>query len=269
VAAVKKLPAETEQMLRVAAVGGDRVGHALLVAATRLDDAALTAALRPAVAGRVLVIDADGYAFRHQLFREAVLGDLLPGERAAAHRGFAAAIEAVPAVSRDGTAAAALALHWRGAREDERALIAAWRAAAGAGAVSGYAQRLQLLEQVLELWDTVPEAAVHTGTDRVGVLERAADTARWAGEPERGMALADQALAGLGATGDAERRAAALSRRAGLRRELLLPGQLDDLHAALRLAVGPPPAPPGHPPLPLRAAPRGPEPRNPPPRPPP
>jgi predicted ATPase/DNA-binding CsgD family transcriptional regulator len=241
-AAVKTLPAETEQVLRVAAVGGDRVGHALLVSATGLDDAALTAALRPAVASHVLVGDADGYAFRHQLFREAVLGDLLPGERAAAHRAFAEAIEAVPAASRDGAAAAALALHWRGAREDERALIAAWQAAAGTGAVSGYAQRLQLLEQLLELWGKVPEAALHTGTDHVSVLELAADTARWAGEPERGMALADQALAELGPTGDPERRAAALTRRAGLRRELLLPGQLDDLHAALRLAAGPTPA---------------------------
>src|SRR5215469_2494162 len=129
-AAVKKLPGDTEQVLRVAAVGGDRVGHALLASATRLDDAALTAALRPAVADHVLVSDGDDYAFRHQLFREAVLGDLLPGERSAAHRGFAEAIEAIPAASRDGTAAAALALHWRGAREDERALIAAWQAAA-------------------------------------------------------------------------------------------------------------------------------------------
>src|SRR5215468_783213 len=240
-AEVKKLPGETEKVLRVAAVGGDRVGHTLLVSTTRLDDAALTAALRPAVAGHVLVGDADGYAFRHQLFREAVLGDLLPGERAAAHRAFAEAIEAVPASGRDGAAAAALALHWRGAREDERALIAAWQAAAGAGAVFGYEQRLQLLEQVLELWGKVPEAALHTGTDHVGVLERAADTAWWAGEPERGMALADQALAGLDPTGDPERRAAALSRRAGLRRELLLPGQLDDLHAALWLAAGPTP----------------------------
>src|SRR5262249_44900880 len=140
-AAVKKLPGETEQVLRVAAVGGDRVGHPLLVSATGLDDAALTAALRPAVAGRVLVIDADGSAFRHQLFREAVLGDLRPGERAAAHRGFAEAIEALrppagtgPPLRRSRCTGAA--------REDERALIAAWRAAAGAGGVSGYAQRL-------------------------------------------------------------------------------------------------------------------------------
>jgi len=52
-AEVKKLPGETEQVLRIVAVGGDRVGHALLVSATGLDDAALTAALRPAVTGHV------------------------------------------------------------------------------------------------------------------------------------------------------------------------------------------------------------------------
>jgi DNA-binding CsgD family transcriptional regulator len=83
-AAVKELPAKTQQVLRVTAVGGIHVGHALLAAAARLDDAALTSALRPAVTAHILIGDADGYAFRHQLFREAVLADLLPGERTAA-----------------------------------------------------------------------------------------------------------------------------------------------------------------------------------------
>ncbi|HYZ56149.1 MAG TPA: hypothetical protein VE733_21980 [Streptosporangiaceae bacterium] len=40
----------------------------------------------------------------------------------------------------------------------------------------------------------------------------------------------------MGQAGEAEQVASALLRRAGLRRELLLPGQLDDLRAALRLA---------------------------------
>ena len=238
-AAVKELPAETEQVLKMAAVGGDHVAHALLAAAARLDDVTLTSALRPAVAAHVLISDADGYGFRHQLFREAVLADLLPGERAVAHRGFAAAIDATPPARRGSAAGVQLALHWRGAHEDERALAAAWQAAADAGAAFGYVQRLQMLDQVRELWPGVPDAASSTGTDYVGVLELAADTARWAGEPERGLALVAEALAELGETGDTERRAAALSRRAGLRRELLLPGQLDDLSAALPLASGP------------------------------
>jgi tetratricopeptide (TPR) repeat protein len=71
------------------------------------------------------------------------------------------------------------------------------------------------------------------------VLELAADAARWAGEPERGLALAETAIAELDAVDDAERMALMLRRRAGLRQELLLSGQLDDLHAALRLASAP------------------------------
>ena len=240
-AAVKDLPEETQQVLRIAAVGGDRVRHTLLTAVTGLDDATLTAAVRPAVTGNVIVGDADGYAFRHQLIREAVLEDLLPGERAQAHAGFAKALEAAPALSDDGAAGVQLALHWRGANEDERALTAAWRAAADAGTAFAYAQRLQMLEQVLELWERVPDAAGQTGTDHVGVLELAAGAARWAGEPERGLALVEAALTELGAGGDAERIALLLLWRAGLRQDLLLPGQLDDLQEALRLASDPTP----------------------------
>jgi ATP/maltotriose-dependent transcriptional regulator MalT len=223
------------------AVGGDHVTHALLAAAAKLDDATLTSALRPAVAAHILISDADGYGFRHQLFREAVLADLLPGDRAVAHRGFATALAATPPDQRDGTAGVQLALHWRGAHENERALIAAWQAAADAGAAFGYAQRLQMLDQVRELWPSVPDAASSTGTDYVGILELAADTARWAGEPERGLALVADALAKLDEKDDPERRAVALFRRADLRRELLQPGQLDDLREALRLASEPTP----------------------------
>ena len=93
-AAVAALPERTQQALRIAAAGGARLSHLLLAAVTGLDDAALTAALRPAVDANVLVSDADGYAFRHQLIREAVLEEMLPGERAQAHRAFATALEA-------------------------------------------------------------------------------------------------------------------------------------------------------------------------------
>jgi hypothetical protein len=231
VAAVKALPERSEQVLRVAAVGGDRVGHALLAAVTGFDDASLAAALRPAVAARLLVDDTDGYAFRHQLFREIVLADLLPGERSAAHRRFAESLAAGPPATRDTGAgdtgaAVQLALHWLGAHNDALALAAAWRAANGADAACAYAQRLRMLEQVLLLWESVPDAAGRVGVGHVAVLELAADAARWAGEPDRGLALAEAALARLREDGDIEAVAATLLRRAGLRRELLLPGQL-------------------------------------------
>ncbi|HZC42328.1 MAG TPA: AAA family ATPase, partial [Streptosporangiaceae bacterium] len=235
-ATVKDLPEETQRLLRTAAVGGSRSGHALLAAVARCGDAALTDALRPAVAGNVLVGDGDGYAFRHELIREAVLGDLLPGERAQAHRSFAQALEAAPAPGSAGPAAAEVARHWLGARDLERAMIAAWHAAAGAGASFAYAEQLMMAEQVLQLWDQVPEPTRRTGTDHVSVVLLAADAARWAGEPERGLTLIESALTELDGAADPQRLASALQRRAGLRRELLLPGQLDDLRAALRLA---------------------------------
>ena len=54
--AVERLPEETQRVLRVAAAGGIRVGHALLAAVSNLSDLELEAALRPAIAGNVLQI---------------------------------------------------------------------------------------------------------------------------------------------------------------------------------------------------------------------
>ena len=48
-AAVAVLPERTQQALRISAAGGARLSHLLLAAVTGLDDASLTAALRPAV----------------------------------------------------------------------------------------------------------------------------------------------------------------------------------------------------------------------------
>ena len=238
-AAVKELPEQAQQVLRAAATGGVRVSHELLAAVTGLDDAALAASLRPAVDANVMVADADGYAFRHDLIRQAVREDLLPGERARAERTFAEALEADPALDVDGMVEVRLALHWRGANEPERALRAAWAAAAAAANRFAVAEQLQMLEQVLELWDRVPAAAEHTGTDRTGVTELATDAARWAGEPDRGLTLVEAALGELGEAGDPVRRASVLLRRAVLRQQALLPGPVDDLQTALRLASSP------------------------------
>ena len=238
-ATVKELPEQTQQVLRAAAAGGLRVGHELLAAVTGLDDTALAAALRPAVDANVVIADADGYSFRHDLIRRAVWEDLLPGERARAERAFAEALEAGPALDAGGMVPVRLALHWRGANEHDRALRAAWAAAAGAAGRFAVTEQLQMLEQVLQLWDRVPIAAEHTGTNRAGVVELAADAARWAGEPDRGLTLVEAALGEPGEAGDPGRRASLLLRRAMLRQQALLPGPVDDLQTALRLARSP------------------------------
>jgi DNA-binding CsgD family transcriptional regulator/tetratricopeptide (TPR) repeat protein len=233
-ATVTSLPEQTQQLVRIAAVGGPRVSHALLATAARCDDASLTAGLRPAVAASVMVTDTDGYAFRHELIREAVTTDSLPGERAQAHRRFAEILETTPSLSPAGIPAVQVAQHWLGAGEAERALAAAWQAAAAAGGSFAYAEQFAMADQVLNLWDRVPDPVRLTGTGRIGVLLLAADAARWSGQPERGLAVTEAALA-QAAGADARQRPSLLLRRAGLRRELLLPGQIDDLRAALDL----------------------------------
>ena len=66
---VRRLPEDTQEVLRIASAGGAVTGHALLAAVTGLDDGALIPALRPAVTANVLHPQGDGYAFRHELIR--------------------------------------------------------------------------------------------------------------------------------------------------------------------------------------------------------
>ncbi len=237
--AVTELPAECQRVLRAAAVGGARVGHGLLAAVIRQQGDVLDDALRPAVTAAVLVTGEADYAFRHELFREAVLWDLLPGERAGIHRAFAEALEADPSLSLDYLPSVALALHWCGAGERQRALQAAWAAAGAACSVFAYAEQLQMLELVLDLWERTPDAAGHAGTDRMGVMEIAAGAARLAGEAERGLALLEAGLGELDEGRDPERTASLLRLRAALRQHLLLPDQVKGLRTALQLASAP------------------------------
>jgi len=238
-ARVARLPEPTQAVLRVAAAGVGQVRHELLAAASAMDDGALSAALRPAVAAGILVVDGDGYRFRHALISEAVRDDQLPGERAAAHRRFAQAMAADHRLAADGSGLAELAFHWYAAGDASRALEAAWQAAGDAGAQLAYAERLDMLERVLQLWAQVPDAARCTGSDRPAILDAAVAAARDAGEFDRGVALATAALAG--AEGDPVRTARLLGQRAPMLAGLGRAGAVDDITAAARIA------PPGNP----------------------
>ncbi len=88
---IETLGQDAQAVLRVAAVAGARVRHALLEAAAPIERDSLLAGVREAVANHVLIQehDSDVYRFRHALLREALVDDLLPGERGplhAAHR---------------------------------------------------------------------------------------------------------------------------------------------------------------------------------------
>src|SRR5205823_5122514 len=234
---VRRLPEDTQEVLRVASAGGASTGHLLLAAVSGLDDAALTRAVRPAVTANVLHPSGDGYAFRHELIREAVHDDLLPGEHGRLHSRFAEAIDADPALVPPGRAAIEMAHHWHSAHDSAWALISAWQAAAQAGRAVAAAERLSLLARVLELWDQVPDAAERIEADHVRVLEEAVAAAQDAGEFERGIALSTSALKQLDPAAEPVRVANLLIHRSHFRLKLGRKDYARDLEEALAIAA--------------------------------
>jgi DNA-binding CsgD family transcriptional regulator len=240
---VRRLPEETQDVVRVASAGGDRTSHGLLTAVTGLDGAALARALRPAVAANVLLTDSDGYVFRHALIREAVHDELLPGERGQVHSRFAEAIAANPALVTPGQAPGEQARHWYAAHDTPRALVGAWQAAGQAGRALAYAEQLAMLSRVLELWDQVPDAARRVGADHGEVLEGAVQAAELAGEDDRGVMLAQAALREIDPAAEPVRAALLFQTSGHLKYHLGRDDYLEDLRAAVSLVPAEPPSP--------------------------
>jgi len=238
-AGVERLPEETRELLRVASAGGARIEHRLLAAVSGLDERALTRLLRPAVAGNVLVVEGEGYRFRHALIREAIHDDLLPGEHTRLHTRYAEALENDGTLVPPGRCAAELAHHWHAAHNLEWALISAWKAGQEADRAAAYAEELRMLERVLELWERVPDAERKIGSGRVEVLRQAVRAADWAGDSERGIRLASEALK---ETRDPLLQAWLLERRGGLRHRLGRPDWVEDLQRAAELVPSEPPS---------------------------
>jgi DNA-binding CsgD family transcriptional regulator len=234
--AVRRLPEDTQEVLRVASAGSSGVtGDALLAQVTGLDASALAAAIRPAVAANVLVTSGDGYSFRHALIQEAVHADLLPGEHSTVHTRFARAIDADPALVPPGRADIEKAHHWYSAHNTTGALAGSWRASVQASNAVAHAERLMLLDRVLELWDQVPDAAAQIGADHVRVLEEAALAARDAAVAHRGLAFVEAALAELDEADEPVRVALLLRQRFSFQKDLGARYDEADLYRAVAL----------------------------------
>lgn len=235
---VERLPATTQEVLRVAATAGLQVRHRLLTAVADAPPAELDASLRIAVEHHVLTVDpsGDGYSFRHALIREAIYEDILPGERARLHATCAEALEAHPdlGVGRAGTSSE-IAYHYLAAHDLPRAVAAAIRAAADAADTFGYVEAQRHLMTVLQLWDQVPDAPTCAGIDRTSVLERASAAATSAGDHRRALQLIQDALATLDRAAEPERAALLLVNRAWLRFRLDGDPAIDDRSAAVAL----------------------------------
>jgi DNA-binding CsgD family transcriptional regulator len=187
-----------QQIVRLASVAGRQVREDVLRAAAArtpgLEDPATTAAaLRDAVAHQVLAVEGANLAFRHALLAEALYLDLLPGECSAMHLAYLAALLDSPALG----SAAERAHHAQRGHDLPTALAASYDAAARARALLAPTEELRHLEQVLSLWESVPDAGPRVGADRVEVALDAAAAASRAGQPSRAVQLTRGAVAAL------------------------------------------------------------------------
>ncbi|WP_309068019.1 AAA family ATPase [Microbacterium sp.] len=186
------LPDDARAIVRHIAVGGMEVDHDLLAAVFHGNAAELETVVREAVTAGVILTTPTGYTFRHALVREAILDDVLPGERERLHERYAVEHEARAAAG--ASVAAAIAHHWAGARDNARAFEASLRAMREARAAMGYASAAQHAERALSLWNVVPGAQAVAGMDHLELMGRTATYLRNAGDVERSLAILSSAL---------------------------------------------------------------------------
>ncbi len=192
--------ADVRDVLRIAAVAGRMVDHALLAELADMPEKNLDCALRDAVEGYLLTHGTDmaTYSFRHALLREAVYRDLLPGQRRRLHIGLAGALSRrFPGSPARAVAAAELAHHWYVAGELSAALPAALSAAAAAEDVCALGEAWLHYERALEIWDGARPDAGDLPLERRDVMRRAAEAASLTGENQRAIELGRQIVSGI------------------------------------------------------------------------
>ncbi|WP_169792000.1 ATP-binding protein [Jiangella muralis] len=232
---VEPLSEYTQRLLRLMSAAGNRVDHSVLEFVAGEESGPLETALREAVSAGVIVVDGDGYAFRHALLREALHADMLPGEHARKHARYAQALEAHPELMPSTPTAAEIAHHWYSAHDVERAF--AWSITAADELVRSYAHATaqQLLERALELWDQVAEPERVAGSDRLDLLIRAATEAYAAGETERTLSLVKEGLRLVDRSADPVRAGWLLAHLGSVKNRLGRPGAIEALMEAREL----------------------------------
>ncbi len=216
------LDPDARRVMGLAAIIGERIEYPLLQAASEADGAVLDRSLREAVARSILVPASGswgvGFRFRHELVREALIGELLPGERTATNAAVAAALETGASGAPDASGIPArIARHWIAAGDRRRALPALIDAARAAEASLAYPEAAAGFASALDAWNRLgdPVARESLGTrdiTRVDVLRRAAEMAALTGSTDDAVRLAGEAVADAERSGDAERIAVAFER---------------------------------------------------------
>ena len=232
-ARLDRLDKSAQQVVRAAAIGGRRIGHRLLAAAVELPTGARRAGLRDARQNHLLLVDEQGYAFRHALVHEAVLGELLPGERSSLHTAFARAIDFDHALV--GAAwAAALVHHWTAAGRSDQGHRPGARRGCRCRAGLRPPRRSATTTGCCRRWTSTMTARAPTSRCPAEIVDRAADVASRAGDLDRAAQLIADALAELDPQQDAARAAILHEQRGWC---LLQRGRADDALDAYEQAI--------------------------------
>jgi DNA-binding CsgD family transcriptional regulator len=186
---VEQLSDAAQQVLRAAAVAGRKADDELVQAASGLVSTEYEAAVREAVTHQLLVPDGtEGYVFRHALLREAVYGDLLPGERTRLHGTMSALLADEHRLATPGTAAE-LAQHCLASHDIPGAFAASIRAGDEAERLGAPAEAHRHYDQALALWERVaePEKTAGMARGKLGLLS--ATNAADSGDVDRAVHL--------------------------------------------------------------------------------
>jgi DNA-binding CsgD family transcriptional regulator/tetratricopeptide (TPR) repeat protein len=196
-ARVARLDRAARAIVDAAAVGGRPLDDRLLAEVLEVPEDEVDQGLRAALENRILEHEpVAGYRFRHELLREVVEAELLPGARRRLHERFARRLEARPdlADSSPVGAAAELAHHFAEAGLADEAYTHLIRAADASEAVHAYADAHRDLERAIALEPRLPARADDVSARRA-IRSRAADDADLAGEFERALELTREAIA--------------------------------------------------------------------------
>jgi DNA-binding CsgD family transcriptional regulator len=201
---VERLSEPARVVLRAAAVTGRRADDELVRLASGLVGAEYDKAVREAVAHQLLVPYGErGYAFRHALLREAVYGDLMPGERTRLHSRLADLLSDETRLAEPGTAAE-LARHCLASHDVQGAFSASVRAGMEAERLAAPAEAHRHFDQALELWDRVSEPEKVSGTGRAELAFRSSLNAADGGDLAHAAARLRRLIGSLGETADAD-----------------------------------------------------------------
>jgi tetratricopeptide (TPR) repeat protein len=187
---VERVSDAAQQVLRVAAVAGGGAADDLVRAASGLPDDAYEEAVREAAGHQLLAPDGpEGYRFRHALLREAVYGDLMPGERTRLHARLASLLAGAHGTAGKPGAAAELAHHSMASHDIPGAFAASVQAGNEAERLGAPAEAHRHYDLALELWVRVAEAERLAGMTRGKLGLKSALAAGASGDVPRAVHL--------------------------------------------------------------------------------